>query len=124
MKRTFLLTIATLVLSGTAFAESQLEKAKEVHGGAEEISQVDLRMYSCMVASIGATQGKCQLRFEKDGKEIDLVASPEVAAIYAVATKYANAPWDNLTILVSNGEVIKIEDSTGEKISTKIDFSR
>lgn len=111
--------VVCMVLPG-----SQLDTAKAAVAVAKKITGADLKSYNCLVTSIDASEGKCQLKFEKNGQSIDLLASPEVAAIYANPTKYAKAPFSNLTLTVSGNEVLQIDDGAGERVSKKIDYSR
>lgn len=124
MKTKISLMILSMALSTAALAESQLDKAKRVNASAQKISGVDLTTYNCLITAISATKGKCQLTFVSNGKAAIFLASAEVAAIYAVSTKYAQAPRSDLTILVSSNEVLRIEDAAGETISKKIDYTK
>lgn len=117
--------IAVLLTSISASAQlAQLAKAKKMQASAKKISGVELTSYNCFIMVMDLTAGKCQMTFEKGGQHLDLIASPEVAAIYANPTKYAQAPFPDLTITVAGKEVLRIEDATGERISEKIDYSR
>lgn len=115
----------SVLLFGAVFAHaSQIEKAKAAVAASTKIESVSLKSYNCFILSLDATQGKCTMVFEKDGKEIQFLASPEVAALYANPTKYAQVPFSPLNITVSSNEVLKIEDASGNEISKKIDYSR
>jgi hypothetical protein len=120
-----LIIIAVLSGSVCLAAETQLQKGNRQYDTAQQITNVNLKTYDCLVSNLDATHGKCKLTFEKGDQALNFTASAEVAAPWAISSKYSNLVFSGLTITVSKvGEVLTIEDGTGNVISKKIDFSR
>ncbi|HEY8271740.1 MAG TPA: hypothetical protein VIG33_12690, partial [Pseudobdellovibrionaceae bacterium] len=89
---------------------------------------VDLVSYNCSTAAMDALKGKCALKFKQNenGKELDLTASPEVGAPWGNGYGSSDSrPMSRLTIVVTaKGEVLTVKDESGNRISTKFDFTR
>lgn len=119
-------TTFALLFPFYGYAKSMLDLQKKALVTSTRIEGLSLESYDCSIAIL-SSKGKCWIAFVDKGQKImNFLASPEVAAVYAMPSKYVRVPFSNLNITVTTdtNEVLRIDDASGTRISGKIDYSR
>ncbi len=90
------------------------------------LKSVSIRYYNCSIFTVSKNLGKCAVSVVSEGKEMDLVASPEVAAPWG--NSYGDItcrPMTDLSMEIDEAnEIVSVKDLHGKTISTKFDYSR
>ena len=100
--------------------------AASYSASATELKNVRIASYDCSLSTVAANSGKCDVTVMSEGKALTLKASSEVAAPWGNAYGAESChPVQGLNMVVTEkNEILTITDPSGNRISTKFDYSR